>query len=68
MNEDNHSRRIDVLAIGLFGLAVGALTLEWRSWDGFNTRTWSERWLSPLIFGGWYRSWPALPTFVTTNS
>ena len=27
MNEDHQSRRIDVLAIGLFGLAVGALTL-----------------------------------------
>ena len=28
MIEDNQSRRIDILAIGLFGLAVGALTLE----------------------------------------
>lgn len=47
MNEENQTRRIDVLAIGLFGLAVGALTLGVAQLGWIQQRTWSARWSSP---------------------
>jgi len=42
-----HHRRIDVLAIGLFGLVVGALTLGVVQLRGIPDSKKSARWSSP---------------------
>ncbi|MBS0169028.1 MAG: acetate uptake transporter [Nitrospira sp.] len=52
MNEDHHSRRIDVLAIGLFGLAVGALTLGVAQLGWIQHKNMVGALVIALIFGG----------------
>ena len=52
MNEDNQSRRIDVLAIGLFGLAVGALTLGVAQLGWIQQKNMVGALVIALIFGG----------------
>jgi succinate-acetate transporter protein len=52
MNEDHHSRRIDVLAIGLFGLAVGALTLGVAQLGWIQHKNMIGALVIALIFGG----------------
>lgn len=50
--EDNRSRRIDVLAIGLFGLAVGALTLGVAQLGWISPKNTAGALVIALIFGG----------------
>ncbi len=52
MIEDNQSRRIDVLAIGLFGLAVGALTLGVGQLGWISHKNLVGALVIALIFGG----------------
>jgi succinate-acetate transporter protein len=52
MTDDVHSRRIDVLAIGLFGLAVGALTLGVAQLGGIPDQDRVGTLVIALIFGG----------------
>ena len=52
MIEDNQSRRIDVLAIGLFGLAVGALTLGVAQLGWISHKNMVGALVIALIFGG----------------
>ena len=52
MIEDSHSRRIDVLAIGLFGLAVGALTLGVAQLGWISHKNMIGALVIALIFGG----------------
>ncbi|MCE3223079.1 MAG: conserved rane protein of unknown function [Nitrospira sp.] len=52
MMEDNRSRRIDVLAIGLFGLAVGALTLGVAQLGWISPKNTAGALVIALIFGG----------------
>ena len=52
MTEDNRSRRIDVLAIGLFGLAVGALTLGVAQLGWIPAKNTVGALVIALIFGG----------------
>ncbi len=52
MHEENHSRRIDVLAIGLFGLAVGALTLGVAQLGWIQHKNMVGALVIALIFGG----------------
>ena len=52
MADDIHSRRIDVLAIGLFGLAVGALTLGVAQLGGIPDQDRVGTLVIALIFGG----------------
>jgi uncharacterized protein len=52
MADDVHSRRIDVLAIGLFGLAVGALTLGVAQLGGIPDQDRVGTLVIALIFGG----------------
>lgn len=52
MADELHSRRIDVLAIGLFGLAVGALTLGVAQLGGIPDRDIIGTLVIALIFGG----------------
>lgn len=52
MADDIHSRRIDVLAIGLFGLAVGALTLGVAQLGGIPEQDRVGTLVIALIFGG----------------
>ncbi|MDR4480689.1 MAG: acetate uptake transporter [Nitrospira sp.] len=52
MNEDNQTRRIDVLAIGLFGLAVGALTLGVAQLGWIQHKNMVGALVIALIFGG----------------
>ena len=50
--DDNRSRRIDVLAIGLFGLAVGALTLGVAQLGWISAKNTAGALVIALIFGG----------------
>jgi len=52
MDDELHPRRIDVLAIGLFGLAVGALTLGAAQLGGIPDRDIIGTLVIALIFGG----------------
>ncbi len=52
MPEVSHARRIDVLAIGLFGLAVGALTLGVAQLGGIPEQDRVGTLVIALIFGG----------------
>ena len=52
MADDIHARRIDVLAIGLFGLAVGALTLGVAQLGGIPDQDRVGTLVIALIFGG----------------
>lgn len=52
MADELHPRRIDVLAIGLFGLAVGALTLGVAQLGGIPDRDIIGTLVIALIFGG----------------
>lgn len=52
MHEENHSRRIDVLAIGLFGLAVGALTMGVAQLGWIQHKNMVGALVIALIFGG----------------
>ncbi len=52
MIEDNQSRRIDVLAIGLFGLAVGALTMGVAQLGWISPRNMVGAVVIALIFAG----------------
>ena len=52
MSEVEHHRRIDVLAIGLFGLAVGALTLGVAQIGGIPDSNKVGTLVIALIFGG----------------
>ena len=52
MNEENQTRRIDVLAIGLFGLAVGALTLGVAQLGWIQHKNMVGALVIALIFGG----------------
>jgi uncharacterized protein len=52
MAEEMHPRRIDVLAIGLFGLAVGALTLGVAQLGGIPEQDRVGTLVIALIFGG----------------
>lgn len=52
MTEGNQSRRIDVLAIGLFGLAVGALTLGVAQLGWISEKNTIGALVIALIFGG----------------
>ncbi len=52
MNEENQIRRIDVLAIGLFGLAVGALTLGVAQLGWIQQKNMVGALVIALIFGG----------------
>ena len=52
MNEENQTRRIDVLAIGLFGLAVGALTLGVAQLGWIQQKNMVGALVIALIFGG----------------
>lgn len=52
MSEVEHHRRIDVLAIGLFGLAVGALTLGVAQVGGIPESNKVGTLVIALIFGG----------------
>ncbi len=52
MIEDSQSRRIDVLAIGLFGLAVGALTLGVAQLGWISSKNNAGALVIALIFGG----------------
>ena len=52
MIEDSQSRRIDVLAIGLFGLAVGALTLGVGQLGWISQKNTVGALVIALIFGG----------------
>ena len=52
MADELHSRRIDVLAIGLFGLAVGALTLGVAQLGGIPEQDRVGTLVIALIFGG----------------
>ncbi len=52
MIEDLHTRRIDVLAIGLFGLAVGALTLGVAQLGGIPESNKVGTLVIALAFGG----------------
>ena len=52
VGEDLTSRRIDVLAIGLFGLAVGALTLGVAQLGGIPESDEVGTLVIALIFGG----------------
>ncbi len=52
MIEDLHTRRIDVLAIGLFGLAVGALTLGVAQLGGIPETNKVGTLVIALAFGG----------------
>ena len=50
--DDNRNRRIDVLAIGLFGLAVGALTLGVAQLGWIPGKNTVGALVIALIFGG----------------
>ena len=50
--DDNRSRRIDVLAIGLFGLAVGALTLGVAQLGWISGKNTVGALVIALVFGG----------------
>ena len=52
MADETHSRRIDVLAIGLFGLAVGALTLGVAQLGGIPEQDRVGTLVIALAFGG----------------
>lgn len=52
MNAENQTRRIDVLAIGLFGLAVGALTLGVAQLGWIQQKNMVGALVIALIFGG----------------
>jgi len=52
MADELHPRRIDVLAIGLFGLAVGALTLGVAQLGGIPDKDRVGTLVIALIFGG----------------
>ncbi len=52
MADELHTRRIDVLAIGLFGLAVGALTLGVAQLGGIPDQDRVGTLVIALIFGG----------------
>ena len=52
MIDDNRNRRIDVLAIGLFGLAVGALTLGVAQLGWIPAKNTAGALVIALIFGG----------------
>jgi succinate-acetate transporter protein len=52
MSEEEHRRRIDVLAIGLFGLAVGALTLGVAQVGGIPESNKVGTLVIALMFGG----------------
>lgn len=52
MNAENQTRRIDVLAIGLFGLAVGALTLGVAQLGWIQQKNMVGAPVIALIFGG----------------
>lgn len=52
MSDVEHHRRIDVLAIGLFGLAVGALTLGVAQLGGIPDSNKVGTLVIALVFGG----------------
>ncbi len=52
MNAENQTRRIDVLAIGLFGLAVGALTLGVAQLGWIQQKNMVGALVIALMFGG----------------
>ncbi len=55
--DDNRGRRIDVLAIGLFGLAVGALTLGVAQLGWILAQNTAGALVIAFIFGGVVQLW-----------
>lgn len=62
------SRQIDVLAIGLFGLAVGFLTAGMAQIWQIPEVDRVGKLVIALVFGGLVQVLPGLPIFDTTNS